>query len=77
MIVGGTRPLYLKRVSQSIATSLIQSYRQVVDRTFFLVNLKKLEKFLTLMPVSVESAAIGYQKLVKFARPLDFPKSVA
>ncbi|MEG5034144.1 hypothetical protein [Microcoleus sp. AT3-D2] len=32
-IVGETRPLYLKRVSQLIATSLIQSYRQVGDRT--------------------------------------------
>ncbi|MEG4627661.1 hypothetical protein Q5691_25675 [Microcoleus sp. w1-18aA5] len=32
-ISGKTRPLYLKRVSQAIATSLIRSYRQVGDRT--------------------------------------------
>ncbi|WP_341739656.1 hypothetical protein, partial [Microcoleus sp. CAWBG640] len=33
LMVGKTRPLYLKRVSQSIATSLIRSYRQSGDRT--------------------------------------------
>ncbi|XZN89461.1 MAG: hypothetical protein ACM65M_17560 [Microcoleus sp.] len=35
MMVGKTRPLYLKRVSQSIATSLIQSYRLSGDRADF------------------------------------------
>ncbi|MEG5042879.1 MULTISPECIES: hypothetical protein, partial [unclassified Microcoleus] len=35
------------------------------------VNLKKQEKFLTLMQVSAESVLQGHQKSVKLARPLD------
>ncbi|MEG4226504.1 hypothetical protein QUA35_10705 [Microcoleus sp. N9_B2] len=68
----------LKRVSQSIATSLIQSYRQVGDRTdkwaivpTSKVNLKKPGKFRTNGFVIAESVLQGHQKSVKLARPLD------
>jgi len=42
--------------NQSLVPTISRSYRLSGDRTFFLVNLKKQEKFLTKMQVSVESA---------------------
>ncbi|MEG4628076.1 hypothetical protein QUB56_00200 [Microcoleus sp. AR_TQ3_B6] len=71
IIVGETRPLYLKRVRtvdrlidsgdrtdhQAIVPTSRRSYRSSGDRTLFKVNLKKQQKFLTLLvQVSVESA---------------------